>query len=210
MHYCQPAGPLDEFHAQELNELKAVTVHPELATVAALEYCAREEICPPPWVVQKAADLMCDLLKREKAQKRGRTAGHIARYRQDLCDLERFDAIVGIRKFRSRVRRDVAIARSRGQEFKKSKRYEYIKRERAWLRYGTLQCASMYLSGRDAKAGVDAMKASYRRVCRSTAGKIVPDQYYVFNEQFLCKLGFPGLLDRKPGTKILPLCNLTP
>lgn len=210
MHYCQPAGPLDDFHERELNELKAVTVHPELATAAALDYCAREEICPPAWVVKKAAELMCYLLKREKAQKRGRTAGHIARYRQDLCDLERFDAILAIRRMRSRVRRDVKIARSRGREFQESKQYEYIKKERAWLRHGTLQCASMYLSGRDARAGVDAIKASYRRVCRNTDGKTIPDQYYLFNEQFLSKLGFPGLMDRKPGTKLLPLYNLTP
>ena len=81
-----PPVSLDRFHERELNELKAVTVHSELATAAALDYCAKEEICPPPWVVKKAAELMCDLLKREKAERRGRTAGRIARYRQDLWD----------------------------------------------------------------------------------------------------------------------------
>ena len=210
MHYCKPAGLLDRFHERELNELKAVTVHSELATAAALDYCAREEICPPPWVVQKAADLMCDLLKREKAQKRGRAAGHIARYRQDLWDLERFDAILEIRRLRDRARSDVKIARSFGRKFQKSKRYEHIKKRRDWYRYGTLQCASMYLTGRDAKAGVDAMKASYQRVCRNTDGKTVADQYYLFNEPFLRKIGIPGLADRKPGTKWFPLYNLTP
>ena len=128
MHYCKPAGLLDRFHERELNELKAVTVHSELATAAALDYCAKEEICPPPWVVKRAAELMCDLLNREKAERRGRTAGRIARYRQDLWDLERFDAILAIRKFRNRVRRDVAIARSLGRKFQELKALSIYKK----------------------------------------------------------------------------------
>lgn len=210
MHHCQPADPLGNFFERQLNELKAVTAYPELATAAALDFCAKEGIGAPLWLVKRAAELMCDLLKREKAQRRGRTAGHIARYRQDFWDMERFDAIFGIRRFRSRVQSDLKISRSLGPAFKKSKRYEYIKRERAWLRHGTYQCASMYLSGRNSRAGADAIKASYRRVSRNTAGKAALDQYYLFDEAFLRKLGFPGLFDRKPGTKLLPLCNLTP
>lgn len=210
MDYCQPSGLLDKFHKRQLDELKAVTVHSELATAAAMDYCAREGICPPWWAVERAAALMCDLLKREKAQKRGRAAGHIARYRQDLIDLERFDAILAIRRFRQRVRSDVKIVRSFGQKFQKSKQYGYIKKERAWLRHGTLQCASMYLSGRDARAGVDAIKASCRRIRRNTVGKTIPDQYYVFDGQFLRQIGLFDLLERKPGTKWFPLYDLTP
>src|SRR3954471_5828831 len=90
MKYCKPARPVDRIHERELDSMRDMIAHKELAVAAAVDYCAEEEICPPPWLVSAAAELMRDLLMKEKAQKRGRAAGHIARYRQDLWDLERW------------------------------------------------------------------------------------------------------------------------
>jgi len=64
MRHCKPPGPLDEIHDRELNAMKNMIAHKELAIAAAMDYCAEEEICPPPWLVSASAELMLDLLKR--------------------------------------------------------------------------------------------------------------------------------------------------
>jgi hypothetical protein len=210
MDYCSPAGPLDEFHQRELEELRNLTVHKELRVAAAMDYCAEEGICAPPWLAAEAASLIRDLLKREKAQKRGRLARHIARYRQDLCDLERWDAVEAIRRIRKKSKHEVEIMRSYGKTFRGTSRLQNYERLLAWSRNGTFECASMYLTGRDAKASAETIRASYRRCNRRSGTGQTPNRYYLFDERFLLKLGFPRLMDRKPGTKWLPLYNLTP
>src|SRR6266508_4404277 len=124
MKYCKPAGCLDEFHQRTLDELQNVTAHPELAIAAGMDYCAEEEICAPPWLVKATAALLRDLLMREKAHKRGRAAGHIARYRQDLWDVERWDAVEAIRRIKKKVRREMELMRADRDTFEKSKRWE--------------------------------------------------------------------------------------
>ena len=69
--------------------------------------------------------------------------------------------------------------------------------------------ASRYLVGREARVGADAIRASYRRCIRRAGTGSFPDRYYVLDPRFLKKLGIPDLQERKRGTKLLPLYNLT-
>lgn len=208
MRYCKPPGPVDALHERDLNNLKNMLAHRELAVAAAMDYCSEEQICPPPWLVAAAAELLRDLLKREKAQKRGRAAGHIARYRQAMWDIERWDAVLAIRRIRETIVNDERFMKAYPDDYRK--RVEHHKKTRSWLRHGTYSCASMYLAGRDARAGADAIRASYRRVKRSYDGPATDTRYWFLEERFLLKLGFESLHDRKPGTKWTPLYNLTP
>src|SRR5689334_13239899 len=102
---------LDE---RELAELEALTEHPDLATAAALDYCAEENVRPPGWVVKRAASLMSELLKRERAGKAGRAVGRLARYRQDQWDAERSEAIEEMRRIRLKVRNELKLIKSEG------------------------------------------------------------------------------------------------
>ena len=210
MEHCSPTNALDAIHQRELNEMRRLTVHKELAVAAAMDYCAEEGICAPPWLAVEAAALIRDLLKREKAQKRGRAAGHIARYRQDLCDVERWDAVEAARRIKKKAKDEIELMRSYGKRFEGTPHLRNYERLLAWSRHGTFECASMYLTGRDAKASAETMRASYRRCKRRSGTGPTPNRYYLFDERFLVKLGFPRLTDRKPGTKWLPLYNLTP
>src|SRR5262245_41561974 len=99
----------EKINQRELDALREVTAHPELATAAALHFCAKYYVCPPEWLVERALELICQLLKREKSSKRGRAAGAITRYQQDLWHLERWDAVKGIQYARQRSRRDLRI-----------------------------------------------------------------------------------------------------
>ncbi len=207
----EAADPLAEFHERQLNELKNLTVHRKLRAAAALHYCAEENICPPAWAVKEASQLLCDLLRREKAEKPGRTAGLIARYRQDLWDAEHWDAVEEVRRIRSKARRELDLMDARGDQFKGTSRRNNCERLNAWFsQYGTFECASLYLKGRDARIGADGLRASRRRCEERAAGSTSPDRYYLFDERFLAELGIPSLDDRKPGTKWLPLYDLQP
>ncbi len=205
MRHCETPSPTDKINERELNELKNLSAHQDIAAVAALDYCVEHEIPPPPWVTEAALQVLVDLLKREKSQKRGRSAGRVARLQQDQWDLERWDAVLQARRIRERARKELALHR----EYHLVPHHSLEKLD-AWLDNKTFACATMLLSGRNARAGVDAMKASYRKVKRNFEDPTAATNYHVFDGRFLKKLGLEDLHERKPGTKMMPLYNLTP
>jgi hypothetical protein len=205
MKYCKPDAPTDYIDERELNQLKEMMADNQLAVAAAMDYCVEHEICPPQWLVAASAALMVDLLKREKSQKRGRSAGYIGRYRQSFWDIERWDAVLEIRRMRKKVRHNLRLARD--YQIPTSKHDEKM-RVLLGNSLDEFEIASSYLAGRDAKAGPDAMRASYRRVRRKFADPETAKQTVLFTERFLRKIGLQGALDQKPGTKRWPLCSL--
>jgi hypothetical protein len=205
MEHSEPPSQPSQLYERDLNELKNLTAHQDLGAVAALNYCVDIGICAPPWVQEAILQLVTDLLKREKAQRRGRAAGRVARLQQDQWDLERWDAVLEVRRMREKVRRELKLHAEYGRE-----PHHSLKKLDAWFGHGTFACASMLLTGRNARAGVEAMKASYRRVKRNFEDRAAATSYHVFDGGFLKKLGLEDLHDRKPGTKLLPLYNLTP
>jgi hypothetical protein len=210
MDYSEDGKPLDDYDRRQMRELQELTVHRELAVANALHYCAEMNVQPPAWVVKDAAALLCDLLKREKSEKRGRAAGRIARYRQDMWDVERWDAVEEMRRMRRKAQSEMKIMRAQRDKFKDTRYWRRAEQLLAWLRHGTFECASMYLTGRDARASANTMRTSYRRCNRRAAGFLRPDRYHLFDEDLLVKFGFPRMIDRKPGTKWVSLFNLTP
>lgn len=202
-------APMERIHHRELEELRQLTVHRDLAAAAALHYCAEAGIAPPSWVVERIAQLLPKLLLREKADGRGRIGNRVAQYRRDQSDLERWDAVEAIRRMREKTKHDADLRRQHGETPENSRAMYHHQRMRTWLRHGTFECAGRYLSGRDARVGADAIKASYRRCGRRSGTGSFPDRYYVFDAGFLAKLGFPDCNHRKSGTKLLPVYNLT-
>jgi len=236
MRYCRTGGPLEAFHERELARFRRAVEHPELAIAQALRYCADEHICAPDWVVEGAADLVGKLLRHQKCNQRGRNAGLIGRYRQNYWDFERYDAVVETRRNRKRIMDNLKLLRQelrRAQrqlqaELKKTKNEDSEKLQKLrgsisslkrhlsyeekwvpWFKDGIFECASRYLAGRDARVGADGMKASYQRVQKALKDPLEGTRYAIFEDRFLKHIGFPGVLYRKPGTKCVPLYNLT-
>src|SRR5438552_18243520 len=118
MDCFRPKGRRDDIYERELSELKKLTIHRELAIAAGIDYCAEQSICAPPWLVKEASLLICDLLKREKVQKRGRSGGLIARYRQDMWDVERWDAVEAVRRMKKKTIREMEIMQDHQDLFK--------------------------------------------------------------------------------------------
>ena len=152
-----------------LAELNAIKFHRELAVAAAFDYCAKEDIPAPMWAVREVADMLLRLLMREKTTRRGRTASCIARYKQDHWDVERWDAVEGIRELKRKIRRECKILREY-PHLELSHYGQHNEKTRAWHRYGDFECAAMTLSGRDARASAQTMRTSHRKV-KLRAGK---------------------------------------
>lgn len=207
MLHCRPDRPVDRLHEEELDRIRQMSSHNEIAFAAGMHHCANERICPPPWLVQGAAKLLIELLKREKAAKRGRAAGRIGRYRQDLLDFERWDAVSQVRELRWRIKEDTKTI-TEHPELKHA--YPHLSKARKWLRHGTFECASMTLKGGPAQASPITVKRAYRRVSRTMRNRVAAHRYHLLWGDFTFKigLGWPGTV--YPGTKIVPFWDLTP
>lgn len=202
--------PRPTVHQRYLDGLENLTVHRDLAVAAALDYCARQRLSPPQWVVERAAVLLGELLVNEKGTEPGRAGNRVSRYRNDQRDAERCNAVEEVRRLRAKSKYDARLRREYGETPQNSKPLlHWVRMLECFRRSGTFECASRYLDGRDARAGADAMKASYRRCIRRAGQASFPDRYYRFDEDFLATLGFPHIQDLKPGTKCVPLYDLT-
>jgi hypothetical protein len=154
-----------------------------------------------------------ELLLREKPHVRGRACGLVARYRQDQIDFERWDAVLQARENQKRVAERVQVL-DEHPEFKVH-RPRYLEHELkllAWLGKDwnrAYEVAAMSLLGRDAFAGPEAVKASYKRVQKRQKSGVDAGKYVRFHDEFLFKLGFEHITSRRPGTKMLPIYNLT-
>lgn len=207
MRHCKPSGRVDYFHERELSALEEMSAHNDIAFAAGMYYCAEHQICPPPWLVAGAAKLMIELLKREKSQKRGRAAGRIARYRQDLWDLERYDAVGQVRELRQRIKHE-AETLEKLPAYKKD--YPYVAKAQKWLTHETFECASMSLKGSYAFGGPMAVKKSYRRVKQAFRTRSAAYRYHLMFGDFVFKIGLDWVGAVRPGTKIAPFWELTP
>jgi hypothetical protein len=203
MQSCGSDGAPQSIYERELEYFRAATGHRELTVAAAMEYCAKWKISPPEWLVADATTLLIELLKSQKANKRGRGGNHIARYRQHLCDLNRWDAVLRIREIRAKSACEMGIIRKCRKPPAKGWDIGFEKRRQAWLKQGTLECAAIYAAQCEPRVGVDAVKGSYRRIERMNA-----DPGYrscVFEDDFLHKLGLSGLADPKPWRSLYDL-----
>ena len=209
MRRPRPGDELPDVHRRYLTSMQKMAAHRELGIAAALDYCADEEIAPPAWLVKEAAALMANFLVREKSKKRGRATGTIARYRQDMWDLERWNAVREVRRYRQMFKHNGKLIKS-GWPVSPG----YMKHHNkmvSWLRNGTYACASHYLVGRQSRSGVDAMKASYRQVERSWNDPAAATRYYLIDPRFLIRIGLEGPYNhKKEGTKCVPIYDLTP
>lgn len=209
-------NPLHDYYQREFAELERITSHRALAAAAALYLCAIDGQSPPHWVVQEASELLCDLLAN-KPKKKGRAAGHVARYKQDLIELERWDAIYGIRQSQRRLYDELRRIRERGWDVNcpnglKSRVAERMKLQ-AWLGRSfprAVECAAMTLRGRDAYCSTSTMLKTYKKMQRhiKRLGNRQSPSHWLMDERFLMRIGFKSQHERNKGTKTLPLWTL--
>jgi hypothetical protein len=185
-----------DFDLRELDSLRGLDSHQEIAIARAMDYCATHQIHPPEWLVEAAALLMVDLLKREKSTQRGRTASCLARFRHEFWDMERWDAVQEVRRIRSMAKQDEYVLKANPKIKFSESRLKSHKKRKDWLKRDNFECAAMLLKGRDANASPSAVRRSYTRVQRALAHGPVAQGAW-FDDPFLKRLGLEGYSDSK-------------
>lgn len=181
-----------------------------VAVPAALEYCQRNNLTAPPWLLAAATDLLCHLLKREKSTKRGRACGFVARYRQDTIDYTRWDQVMEVRRRQVELRDQVQELR----QLSDVPQSLMLDREKmlAWAG-STLQrsfeCAAMLLQGSAAYGSPDAMKKSYFNVRHARRDPRQRLRYHQIDPCMSQRLGVSHQIELRPGRKKVPLYELT-
>ena len=177
----------------------------ELAPAAALHFCATYKADVPEWLIGLAADSYCRQLASNRPKKRGRSAGPLERYHQDMIDLIRWDTVGMAREMQKNAPGELSAL----EEYSTPERYlgERMKLlrwyGRDWLR--AYECASLHLRGTPAFGGPDAMKTSYCRVTKASN----PLRYFLFQPEFLESIGLQHPSRWGWSTKITPLFDLT-
>jgi hypothetical protein len=202
---------LEEHYARELSHLATmVRSGVAVAVPAALNYCAEHELWAPPWLLQSATDLVCDLLIREKSNRRGRSAGYLARYRQDLIDYARWDEVDVVRRKQLEILEEVQqLQKMQNVPPKLLKEREKML---AWVG-STLnrafECASMLLQNSNAFGSPEAIKRSYFQVRRNSRDPRFRLRYHLLDSGIQRKLGLNSEEKKSRTRKQKPFYELT-
>ena len=177
----------------------------ELAPAAALFFCAQYEADVPGWLTVLAARCYCEQLHPTKPKKRGRAAGPLERYHQDMVDFIRWDTLKSTREMQKNARKELKSLNKcdRIDRFVEQRKKLLMWYGRDWLR--AYECASMILRDTPAFGGPDAMKASYCRVKRNQPSR----RYHLFHQEFLESVGLHHPCRWYPSRKFVPLYDLT-
>jgi hypothetical protein len=196
-------------HMEKFETMLKCEIHPEFAVIAALHYCAKNEMPAPQWLVVAATKLLCRLLGNNTSKKPGRAVSPCARYIQDMVNYERWDVVRETREKQVQVKEQVDALKTissapRAMMQERQQMHHWVGED--WLR--ALECASMLLETSLAHAGPEAIKKSYQTVERGR-GLISSLRYYQFDRGLLSLLGVT--IDfRCRGNKGVPLYYLTP
>lgn len=168
----------------------------EIGVLALLDYCNEHEIVPPPWARLAAVDLLCDLIKRERTTRRGRSGGIYNRFRQDLIDAERHNEVYCIRE----KQRELADSTEVNSTPDPSDPSVVIERRQQHVWFGSsldraCEIASLYLAKTRSFGSKDAIEASFRRV---EASRQPPFRHTVLDFSVLKKLGLEEFAGMRP------------
>ena len=207
----RPFRSLAELDAQRLRYFeKMLEAGAMVAVPAALHYCEENQVAVPPWLLKATTELLCDLLKREKSVRRGRSCGSVARYRQDMIDFTRWDCVLEVRRYQVELKDCMAMLHDR-PDIPANIRVDREKMH-AWVGSTfdrAYECASMMLRGSQAFGSPEAMKRSYHQVKRNNSDPAQTMRYHLFDYSFSQRIGVTQPVGMLPAGKIVPLYELT-
>lgn len=210
--YCPNNSAIVRIHEREMEFLRLMAnAGIAVAVPAALHYCHEHKYPVPDWLSKAAIDLLCELLKSEKPTRRGRTATHVARHRQDNIDFTRWSTVIWQRDAQQQLLEQVKTIREWPGEVPATYRSDREKLQE-WL--GTsldraFECAAMLLEGNEAYGSPDAMKRSYFKVQRAQGDLQQAIRYHQLDPHFLMKIGIKWEPFVRPGRKMVPVYKLS-
>jgi hypothetical protein len=197
---------LEEFDRREMATFeKMVKAGVMVGVPAALHYCDGHKVAVPEWLVRAALDLLCDLLKREKSTKRGRATGTVARYRQDMIDMLRWDEVCVLRERQPIFHESISYYSKTSMA--SSPRFAEELERAEWIGHSlarVFECVSEGLERTEAFGSPESIKRSYREVKRNHRSPTKAFRYCVLHPLFLQMLGINPDLNYGRGAKFAP------
>lgn len=204
--FSEPNHALEEFDRREMKNFERMVQASVMVGVpAALHYCAKHEVSVPAWLVRAALDLLCDLLKREKSTKRGRAAGAVARYHQDMIDMTRWNEVCVLREKQAVIHENVSYYSN--TSIASSPRFAEEVVRAAWFGHSLsriFECVSDQLERTEAFGSPESIKRSYRQVERNNRSPTQAFRYCILDPLFLRMLGINHDLGYGRGVKFAP------
>lgn len=160
-----------------------------LGATAALYHSVTYGVALPRWAVGAALVLVCDLLKREKSEKRGRSAGGLARYRQDYIDFIRWNEVISLEEKQKTLKQQLADFERMPVDHQDFYRDE-LKRAK-WLgqtRTRIFECVSEMLQGTEASGSPLSIKRSFLAVERNNRHPTEAYRYVLLEQPLLTHL----------------------
>jgi hypothetical protein len=208
----RPFEHLEELHETELEELKLMFGSGvPLALTAAMAYCVRHGLTPPPWVISESLKVQCAQLRGDTPKKPGRSNGVVERYRQDSIDFARWEWVVEICENRTLLQSKIDELSKIPGRAAREHRNEYEKLlKRLGKNYDdAFACASIQLRGTPAKGKADAVRTSFWKVQRNMRDQATAMRYHILNSEFVRSVGAITDPSDGQGKKVSPLFDLT-
>jgi hypothetical protein len=159
-----------------------------LGVTAALNHSVEHGCSLPSWAAEAALKMICDLLKREKSERRGRAASVIARYRQDYIDMVRWNEVIVLEEKQKTVNQSLidyaSLANTKIYQ-DEAKRAEWLGRTRSRI----FECVSEVLEGTEAFGSPLSIKRSYFEVERNNQHPTKAYRYGWFENSLLERVG---------------------
>jgi hypothetical protein len=198
-----------EIRMERYEAMNRHEIHPELAVIEAMYYCAKHAMPAPQWLAIAATKLLCKLGGNRRPKKRGRAVSPTARYIQDMIDFERWEVVSVTRKKQVQVKEQLEELKrtpnaSKAMVEERQRMHDWAGDD--WLH--ALECASMQLQTSIAHAGPEAIKKSYQTCQREVQSSISNLRYHRFDPALLRELGIKLDFTRR-GKKGMPLFSLT-
>lgn len=196
-----------EFHRREMKLLRScAAADVTVAIPAALYYCIEHGLNVPRWLSIRSLRLLCDLLKREKSTKRGRSVRSVDRHHQNMIDMIRWNEVLVLREKQKLSWETVKRYANEGWAKDCPLYAEEIARAR-WLGKSmtrACECASECLEATEAFGSAETMKKSYLQVEKDNRDPVRALRYAQFNPLLLRMLGIQEDLGYGRHAKIAP------
>jgi hypothetical protein len=209
----RPAESLKDLHERRLDWLRVMVYGGSaIAIPAAIQYCSKNNLIVPQWLVQITAVHYPALLRTDAPKKRGRSVSLVDRYRQDMRDYARWAEVKTVREKQIEIREEVDFLRANPKKASAGRLGDREKMLR-WVGKSlrrAFECASMLLADTCAFGGPDAIKSSYLTVEKVNRTQSQPLRYHMLETDFLASIGIaPFALKQGRARKVVPLYDLT-
>lgn len=193
-----------ELHDDELEYFRRMPCR-ELGILAALDYCARNQIPLPQSTALAAAQVVAKILRGQQTRNIGRSGGIVSGYRQTMIHFVRHDTVCEIRE--QQIKLAEMVAELRALPNISTKIHKDRQKILDWIGHSlerAFECAAIFLKGTIASGKPTSIQRSYfeyRRICKDPSQVM---RFHVLHTSVIQLLGIKGNLVPRQVREVVP------